>query len=123
MALTEISNRKPVIKNRLAPETEQEMVGMAIEQPAYGQAGVSNQLAKRGLSVSPADVQCAWQQRPGNDQKVPESAGGQDGAGRPGANRVPRRGAVSKSWARRAWGEGEAHRTPLPTALPRRHRA
>jgi transposase InsO family protein len=61
LALQEISRRKPVLKNRTAPEIEQAAVDLAIEQPAWGQVRVSEMLKRRGLSISPAGVRCVWQ--------------------------------------------------------------
>src|SRR5208283_3129123 len=60
-ALQEISRRKPVLRNRVAPEIEQAVVESAISEPAWGQVRVANELKKRGLNVSAAGVRCVWQ--------------------------------------------------------------
>jgi len=59
-ALMEISKRKPVLKNRVAPEIETAIVELAIEEPTWGQVRVANELAKRGQTVSAAGVRCVW---------------------------------------------------------------
>jgi len=60
IALQEISRKKPILKNRVAPEIEQAVVEIAVEYPAYGQLRASNELKKRGILVSPAGVRCIW---------------------------------------------------------------
>jgi len=60
LALQELSRRKPILKNRVAPEIEAAVAAMAIDQPAWGQTRVSNELAKHGISISPFGVRSVW---------------------------------------------------------------
>ena len=59
-ALMEMSRRRPNLRNRVAEEIEQAVVELAVEQPAWGQARVANELVKRGMSISPAGVRGVW---------------------------------------------------------------
>src|SRR3954451_9154794 len=52
-ALKEISRRKPCLKNRTEAHIEEAIVKLAIEQPAFGQVRIANELTKRGLFASP----------------------------------------------------------------------
>jgi Winged helix-turn helix len=60
-ALPELSRRKPNVKNRVAPEVEEAVVAIALEQPAWGQLRAANALAQRGIPISAAGVRCVWE--------------------------------------------------------------
>src|SRR5580765_6693413 len=47
-ALQEISKRKPIMKNRIAPEIEQAIIEVAISEPTWGQVRIANELTKKG---------------------------------------------------------------------------
>lgn len=59
-ALIDANRRKPNIKNRVEEETEAAVTAFALEQPAFGQVRVSNELRKRGIFVSPSGVRSVW---------------------------------------------------------------
>lgn len=61
MALQDMSRRKPNLKNRVAPEVEQAVVDLALDQPTWGQQRVANELKQRGLSISAFGVRGVWQ--------------------------------------------------------------
>ena len=54
--MQELSRRKPNFKNRVAPEVEEAVGAIALEQPAWGQLRAANALAQRGLPISAAGV-------------------------------------------------------------------
>jgi hypothetical protein len=61
MALQELTRRKPILKNRIAPEVEAMIVELSLELPAFGQVRIANEVRKRGHSISPAGVRGVWQ--------------------------------------------------------------
>ncbi len=61
LALQEMSRQKPLLKNRTPAEIEAAILTLSLEQPAYGQIRIANEIRKRGLSISPAGVRGVWQ--------------------------------------------------------------
>jgi transposase InsO family protein len=59
-ALFEANRRKPNVRNRVEQHIEDAVCKMALDQPAFGQTRVSNELRKEGLLISPAGVRCVW---------------------------------------------------------------
>jgi transposase InsO family protein len=60
LALQEISRKKPIVANRVQQEIEDAVVALALEQPAFGQIRVANEMKKLGFSISPAGVRGVW---------------------------------------------------------------
>jgi len=60
--------RKTILKNRVAPEIEQQVVQMAFDQPAWGQVrvcnelrnGISHPLREKAVFISPGGVRSVW---------------------------------------------------------------
>lgn len=61
--MAEMSRRKPLLKNRAPPEIEVQIVALSLEQPAFGQIRISNEVRKRGLSISPPEPVEGWDTR------------------------------------------------------------
>jgi hypothetical protein len=61
LALQELTRRKPLLANRTPVEVEAIIVELSLEQPAFGQIRLANEVRKRGHSISPAGVRGVWQ--------------------------------------------------------------
>jgi transposase InsO family protein len=61
LALQELTRRKPLLANRTPPEIEALILDLSLEQPAFGQIRIANEVRKRGHSISPAGVRGVWQ--------------------------------------------------------------
>src|SRR4051794_2852534 len=53
LALQELTRRKPLLANRTAPEIEAAIIALSLEQPAFGQIRVANEMPKLGHSIGP----------------------------------------------------------------------
>jgi transposase InsO family protein len=62
-ALIDANRKKPNLRNRVEEATELAVAEFALEQPAFGQVRVSNELRKRGIFVSPSGVRSIWLRR------------------------------------------------------------
>jgi hypothetical protein len=60
LALQAISRKKPILKNRVEEHIEEAVCRFAVEQPAFGQVRVSNELRKQSLFISPGGVRSVW---------------------------------------------------------------
>ncbi len=62
-ALIDANRKKPNLRNRVEPAIEDAVAAFALEQPAFGQVRVSNELRQRGIFVSPSGVRSIWLRR------------------------------------------------------------
>lgn len=58
--LIDKSRRKPNLKNRVEPAIEKTTIDLAMEYPAYGPVRISNELRKKGISISSGGVRSIW---------------------------------------------------------------
>jgi transposase InsO family protein len=59
-ALIDSNRKKPNLRNRVDASVEDAVKAFALEQPAFGQVRVSNELRQRGVFVSPSGVRSVW---------------------------------------------------------------
>ncbi len=87
-ALKDLPKNKRLPKNRVSAAVEKAVTEFAIEQPAYGQQWVSNELKKWGIFVSSGGVRSIWMRHDLETfSKRTESLGSQSGSGRTNFNR------------------------------------
>ncbi|MDW1018494.1 helix-turn-helix domain-containing protein, partial [Mannheimia haemolytica] len=59
-ALLNQNRRVPNLKNRVDEAIEQAVVKFALDNPAFGQVRVSNELRKQGIFISAGGVRSIW---------------------------------------------------------------
>ena len=62
-ALLDPNRKKPYFRNRIEESIEGAVAAFALEQPAFGQVRVSNELRKRGVFIPPSGVRSVWLRR------------------------------------------------------------
>ena len=63
ISVQEMSRKKPILANRTAPEIAARIVEFSLEQPAFGQIRVANEMRKLGHSISPPEPVEGWRAR------------------------------------------------------------
>ena len=53
LALQELSRRKPLLANRTGPEVEALIIALSLEQPAFGQIRIANEVPSAGTRSRP----------------------------------------------------------------------
>jgi hypothetical protein len=61
LALQELTRKEPLLANRTPPEVEAIILELSLEQPAFGQIRIANEVRRRGHALSPAGVRGVWQ--------------------------------------------------------------
>lgn len=59
-ALLDTNRKKPNLHNRVEEATEAAVKAFALEQSAFGQVRLSNELRKHGVFISPSGVRSVW---------------------------------------------------------------
>lgn len=59
-SLIDKTRRKPNRKNRCEPFIEEAVLEIALDEPAWGQTRASNELRRKGISISPAGIRGIW---------------------------------------------------------------
>lgn len=59
-ALLDANRKKPNKRNRVEDFIEKAILDLAIEEPAFGQVRVANELRKKGIVISPGGVRSVW---------------------------------------------------------------
>ncbi len=124
IALQELTRKKPLLANRTAPEIAAVILELTMEQPAFGQVRIANEVRKRGHSISPAAVRGVWQRHDLETMKkrlkALEAKVAQEGISSPKASlprwRKPRRKRRRMASSRASAPATAAPRTPSTSA-------
>jgi len=68
--LIDRTRKMPNLKNRVDKATEESVIAMATDFPAYGQVRVSNELRQKNIEISPGGVRSIWLRNDLNNFKL-----------------------------------------------------